>query len=464
MDLVTLKDWVYPTLPTHPWYVPDDAVGRESDPLYSTPSPKQPGVYTPLNLIEGYTSLIWKESFAGTNGTFELKTYDVQKTLDALPKGTLVSLLDTDEVYIVTTRHIGTDEGGVDTLTVSGVSILKFLLDNRITWSYDPTTPTPIRATNVNLNFRIPDHLAFILWSGLVFHHREGGVSGGKPFELPYDITVPHTAVSQSLYDPSKGDLYSTEWPPPIEYRITSINDLMALTQRFGVRTIRPRGGSAWIYKPSLASKFGEYDPLVMQTNIDKMLFDVYEGLDRTKADANRIVFRHDAGDIVSSEFLDSIETFKNVVNSHAEVDPTKTAFSNMFPPVVSKIHYATGLPGSTPADNVKPGTQFLMGEVASTADLKNYGLNAATSARMSADAYKYLRDNKRIDMLTADISPDTQYKYKVHYNLGDIVYVQGKYGGLQKMVVSEYTRTSENIGESGYPTLVRWEDPSGST
>lgn len=466
MDLVVLQDWKYPITNVGPLYVPDDAVGRHNASPYQFPSPKQPGVYTPIALVEGYNSLIWKESFR-TSGTFELKTYDIEATLTKLPKGTLVSLMDTDEVYIVTTRHISTDDDGMDVLTIGGLSVLSFTLENRLTWAYTTESPA-VRATNVNIVFKIPDHLSFVLWGGLVFPHAEGGYPN-KPFELPPDeIPVPHTAISQSVLD--KDEWYKTEWPPPLETRLVSTSGLLELSQKYGVRTIRPKGKTALIYRPNLASLRGE-GGTTLTNNIDKMLFDIYQGVDRTLENDNRIVFRYDSGDIKSSEYLDSIEEHKNVVNSHAEVDPTKTGTGmtpNLMPPVVSRLikgSPATDAQGnpifsSLTAPLPPGGLNYRMGEFASSAKVRDFGLKQETEARLREDGFKFLKENKEIELLTAEISPNTQYKYKDHYDLGDIVYVKGKYGSLQKMVIAEYTRTSDTSGESGYPTLMRWEEP----
>lgn len=208
MDLITLNDWVYPTTgPGIPVYKPDDGVGRHTNVAYNTPSPYQ-NVYKPDKMVEKFDSLIWKEGFR-TSGSFELKTYDIEATMAKLPKGTLVSLRDADEVCIVTTLLINTDEAGQDVLTVTGTSLLAFLMENRPTWSFqeNPANPSVVNADRVNMVFRIPDHLAFIIWAGVVFPHAEGGFpTSHKPFELPLNICVPHTMVTLSIEQ--RGDYY----------------------------------------------------------------------------------------------------------------------------------------------------------------------------------------------------------------------------------------------------------------
>lgn len=466
MDLVTLKPWVYPTQTSNELiYYPDDAVGR-LDLSGVTPTPKQPGVYYPEAVVEGYTSLIWKEGFRSA-GEFELKTHDIQKTLDLLPKGTLVSLLDTNEVCIVTKLHIGTDEEDKDVLTVGGTALWVYILGNRVTRSHTlfRTGDDPNAVSTVNLIFKIPDHLAFVLYSGIVFPHSEGGYPvTRKYFDLPFNAMVPHTAISQSVSD--KGGFYRTKWPPPNESRLDSVSAILDLDQKYGVRTVRPNGVSANIYTPTLTSLRGE-GTMTVHHNIDKMLFDIYEGVDRTLQNDGRVMFRYDSGDIESSEYLSSIEGHKNFVSSHYEINPE--TFPNNKPAEMHELlwekdqrvdKWGTPMLGNSAARKYVNGLDFRHGQVAASVNVKEEGITDANLGRIQADGYKYLRENPELEMLTADISPYTQFVYKEQYNLGDFVLVQGKYGDVQKMVVSEYTRTKEVTEERGFPTLIKWVPP----
>lgn len=462
MELVTLKPWVYPTnnITDFSIYWPDDVVGR----FDRTPTAKQPGVYLPERVVENYDSLVWKEGFR-SSGEFELKTRDIKRTMELLPKGALVSLLDTNEVCVVTTHHIGTDEEDSDVLTVTGKVMYSYILGNRVTRSHSllQSGDDPNAVSTVNLIFQIPDHLAFIIYSAVVFPHSEGGyLTTKKRFDLPFNSMVPHSAVSITVSD--RGDFYRSKWPPPNESRLDSVAALLDLDQKYGVRMVRPNGVSAQVYTPSLTSLRGEGTTTV-QTNIDKMLFDVYQGVDRTLNNDQRVIFRYDSGDIESSEYLSSIDGHKNFVSVYSELDPAKTTTrpAENHEILWEKDHrvdkWGTPMLGNYEARKYVAGLNFRHGQVGSSANVKEEGMTDANIGRIHADGYKYLRENPEIEILTADISPYTHYKFKVDYNLGDIVWVQGKYGGLQKMVVSEYTRTEDLTEEKGFPTLVRWEE-----
>lgn len=464
MELVTLKPWVYPTSTTaNSVYFPDDVVNRYPP---GTPTPVQPRVYYPEHVVEGYTSLVWKEGFR-SSGEFELKTHDISRTMDLLAKGTLVSLLDTNEVCIVTTHHIGTDEEDRDVLTVKGKALWVYILENRVTRSHTllHVGDNPTAVTVVNLVFKIPDHLAFVMYSAIVFPHSEGGyMITKKNFDLPFNAMVPHTAISVSVSD--KGDFYRTKWPPPNESRLDSVSALLDLDQKYGVRTIRPNGVSASIYRPYLHSTRGE-GATTVEHDITKMLFDIYQGVDRTLDNADRVMFRADSGDIQSAEYVSSIDGHKNFVSVHAELNPE--TFPTIKPAENHELLWENdaridvdGYPivGNVEDRKYVAGLNFRHGQVASSANLKEEGVTDANIGRMHSDGRKYLRENEAIELLTADISPYTQYAFKRDYNLGDVVYVHGKYGGLQKMVVSEYTRTEEVTEEKGFPTLTRWVEP----
>lgn len=478
MDLVTLQNWVYPESTSDPLpYYPDDAVGRLPPPTI-TPTPVQPGVYKPDKLVEGYHSLVWKESFR-LNGEFQLKTHEIEQTLAVLKKGTLVSHLETDDICIVTTHHIATDDTGKDVLTVTGRNLLTHILDNRISWAYGsgPSSDNRNAAVNVNLIFKIPDHLVFLLWSSIVFPHSEGGYQNTqKAFELPFNIIVPHTAITYSVSSSNKGDSYRTAWPPPMESRLDSVKALLDLDPRFGIKLLRPAKWSGRVFRPSLNSLRGEGSTSTV-SNTDKIFVDVYDAIDRTLENYNRVVFRHDSGDIDSSEYLSSVKDFKNVVNAYTEIKPNAfgTAANQISnPPYLSTLVWpgdsrttAAGspLPKDLEARKYVAGIGYLMGEVSVTTEMKEKGFTDVEFSKIYAAGEVYLKEHEKVSMVTADISPYSQYVYKKQYDLGDVVLVYGKYGEPEKMQVSEYTRTEEVTGESGFPTLIRWTgETSGST
>jgi hypothetical protein len=65
-----------------------------------------------------------------------------------------------------------------------------------------------------------------------------------------------------------------------------------------------------------------------------------------------------------------------------------------------------------------------------------------------------YLGKNKKTTILDAKAAMNIPYRFNKHYFMGDILMCLGKYGINQKLRVTEYVRTQDATGESGYPTL----------
>ena len=61
---------------------------------------------------------------------------------------------------------------------------------------------------------------------------------------------------------------------------------------------------------------------------------------------------------------------------------------------------------------------------------------------------------NKSIKVVDGEIVPTSQFKYGVHYNLGDIIEVQGNSEIVQACRVTEYIRSQDEAGEKAYPTV----------
>ena len=64
------------------------------------------------------------------------------------------------------------------------------------------------------------------------------------------------------------------------------------------------------------------------------------------------------------------------------------------------------------------------------------------------------LSNNHFIKAVDGEIVPDNQFKYGIHYNLGDIIEVEGNSGVVQTARITEYIRAQDNAGEKAYPTV----------
>ena len=64
------------------------------------------------------------------------------------------------------------------------------------------------------------------------------------------------------------------------------------------------------------------------------------------------------------------------------------------------------------------------------------------------------LEANGIITAIDGEIVPTNQFKYGIHYNLGDIIEVQGNSRSVQTSRVIEYIRAQDQAGEKAYPTV----------
>ena len=75
--------------------------------------------------------------------------------------------------------------------------------------------------------------------------------------------------------------------------------------------------------------------------------------------------------------------------------------------------------------------------------------------------------DNRALDALTTnrfiatvdgETVPTNQFKYGVHYNLGDIIEMQGNSNIVSISRITEYIRAQDEAGERAYPTVEKIE------
>jgi hypothetical protein len=72
----------------------------------------------------------------------------------------------------------------------------------------------------------------------------------------------------------------------------------------------------------------------------------------------------------------------------------------------------------------------------------------------LNSRAYDALTSNRFSKAVDGEIVPNNQFQYGVHYNLGDIIEVQGNSGAVQTSRITEYIRAQDESGERGYPTV----------
>jgi hypothetical protein len=72
----------------------------------------------------------------------------------------------------------------------------------------------------------------------------------------------------------------------------------------------------------------------------------------------------------------------------------------------------------------------------------------------LNSRALDELTDHPFVKSVDGEIVPDVQFKYGVHYNLGDVIEVEGNTGVVQTARITEYIRSHDSAGEKAYPTV----------
>ena len=72
----------------------------------------------------------------------------------------------------------------------------------------------------------------------------------------------------------------------------------------------------------------------------------------------------------------------------------------------------------------------------------------------LNSRAYDALTTNHFVKAVDGEIVPENQFQYGIHYNLGDIIEVEGNSGIVQTARITEYIRSQDPAGEKAYPTV----------
>lgn len=323
-------------------------------------------------------------------GDFELNTSAISKTIESLPLGSCVSLFDTKEVGIVETYEIKRNDDGQDILTVTGRTYETFF-ENRITLKNED----PIK--NVDDGSTIAYTITF----------EPGAIATQTVLQnsatnlLDDNEVIPNywtSYTSQSITNDQYTDRYVARGQTYDE-AIKILSEV-----NLGIRTVRPNTSSSTV------------------------VVEIYSGNDVS----DTVVFDVGAGHFDGAvKYLFSIRGFKTAVYVATDIYFVKV-FREGYEDV-SGLDHRLGLLDITDA-------------VPAVAD--------SATAMLTRRGKTYLAQNGSVNYIDGTVSPSIPYKYKVDYNLGDIILIQGEYGFSQKMQVLEYIRVQDKDGERGYPTL----------
>ena len=361
-----------------------------------------------LSAIDDFESLIWTERYYG-DSEVELVVPATNEMLQRLPVGIFVSIGTSDEVMILESMTIEKRR-----MKLTGISLLSWL-DNRF-----------VRTTANH-----EDQYWYI----------EGGTAGWTLWAIiyymccvgsPYLNGSINTGISnpQSLAIPGLGlNAYDTSGP--------------------NIKVGVPFGP---VYK-AMREIANSYQ-LGMQITLDDVSdtsyflgFRSYKGLDRSSNQTENLAIRFSPqmDSFTDIKDLQSIKEFKTLVYSFASgLKPEEGQPSLTTVPGVSSI-------GTQYTGFDLRALQIFASDI--TTDMVE-GSQQKVVDMLNSRAYDALIENHFIKSVDGEIVPESQFKYGVHYNLGDIIEVEGNTGIIQEARITEYIQSQDESGEKAYPTV----------
>ena len=346
--------------------------------------------------FRGYDSSMWVERYRQP-GEFEFVAPLSSGLRDILPKGTVISHVNTLEACVVENHVIQEAENKDPNIFITGRSLEGYSLENRIVglelaWN-DPAPPfteysIAAATTAQQAKTLINDHIVIA------------------------NLNDPDNSLDDNIVAEA---IAGSDTPEERTFRRGSLHQ--ALTELLnvsdlGVRVIR-------------RNPFGSLG------NDSVTWFYIHAGTDRSAS----VVFSWDQGEIKEAEYLSSLKGLKTVALVQGRyVEEIVYQGSGNFDRRVMLVD-ASDIDGSLNA----PPTG------AALTSIRN---------KMAIRGQEALAAQKEIDIVSIDIATANQYTYREDYDIGDIVNVSGNYDTAVKRRVVEHVEIEDKNGSRSYPTL----------
>lgn len=382
-----------------------------------------PNTYVPTDMVENYSSAIWTERYSEL-GEFEIRSPNIDTMAGLLPLEALLSHRETQEVMIVDTHSIEEDEDGTAELVIRGTSFEAVLQDRVIEGTHKQVYRTPYDYT--------PCQATSMLAFNVLCNPHGQDLTKSTSYGMAPANNLPNFGVgtydyySQGLRDwwLEPGDVYET------------IKDWM-VRANLGVRGARPStsfvvdplGFTPLVYD---AAALPSVDPAT-----DKMRLIFWTGIDRSVGNPQGLTpvrFQYRENHLENPKYLFSSKGLKTACTVTSSIGSV-TAYSDDY-----VAPYLTGRQ-----------RRFMMIDGGDPGDMEQTAFIGSMVQKGEIELAKH----RRTQLFDAQITPITNYKYGWHYDLGDLVMMEGQYGFSQKMQVIEHTRTEDEEGDRGYPALI---------
>lgn len=342
--------------------------------------------------VDGYKSIQWTERYRDAGEV--IIEGALSSGLDRLlPIGTLVSHIHSYEVMIIESHNVVEHADEDPTIRISGRS-LETALENRVVGL------NLARSTNDLGDYTLAAANSWAQAVTLINQHitTAGGANAADILGSLSAFTSLTTGGTSEERKFGRVPLYPT------------LLSILAV-DNCGIRTIRKNVAG---FNSTTATTFM-----------------IHKGTDRSGA----IVYSSKAGDIESAEYLWSQKSYMNaaiVVSRYLQqlCLPSQTAWNRRF-----MIVNANDLDSHL--------------DVVPTGATRTNLLNAMTTRGWQA-----IRNQTRVDLVRADLSELSRYKFRKDFHVGDIVSLDVSFGPIAKRRIVEYTEILDENEFREYPTF----------
>lgn len=343
-------------------------------------------------VVDRFESLIWTERFSAF-GDFELVLHSTIESRSDFTAGKWMALNESYRGMMVETVENSTDDDGRSLLGVKGRSIEAILMDRVARRAMANLTAEPkwvITGTPGDIVRKIFNDICVL------------GVLNPNDV-IPFITNVP-LLPDDTIPEPT--DIITVEFEPTDVYSaIKNLCDLYDL----GFRLLRNFDNS-------------------------QLVFDVYAGSDRTTLQSTLppVIFSPGLDNLKNTRELTSTEQNKNVAY------------------VFSPVGFEVVLPQDVDPDIDGFDRRVLMVKADDITDPDP----AVASALMIQRGNEELSKHRSFSAFDGELSQHSQYKYGIHYQLGDLVEMRNTDGVANNMRVTEQIFVSDSEGDRSYPTL----------
>lgn len=381
-------------------------------------------VFLAANPVDKYVSAIWTERYT-KSGECQIVLPATTENVDQLAEGTFLALRGSKEVMLLQTQSIEKN-----LLTVVGTSLTEFL-NQRLAWFKNPeydadADPAPDPAT------RVADLTLDTMTPGQFISHVVD-LSVINPVELTGDWA----------------DANLTTW---LDEVITGL-ELGNIDDSGDVKRLTATVGPLYdsIQQIAEKEKIGIKLYLDSADPVDgfSLLFDTYTGLDRTSDQTDRPLIRLSP----NFETISDLKEVRSIANS-------KNVAYVFYKGIVTQHIYDTPLGDfcrrvlMTNAEGEPVGRKYTGRPMPGL----SYGQTIISPADVAAfreqNAKDALANHNYVRSIDGQTSPINDYKYGVHYGLGDIIELEGLTHLISRARVTEYIRSHDENGAKEYPTI----------